>query len=139
VAEPTISHTIEILKGLRDRYEAHHRVSITDAALVAPAQLADRYISDRFLPDKAIDLIDEAGSRMRIPRMTAPPDLREYDEKIGGVRREKETAIDSHDSGKAAALRDNESQLIATKDARAAGRTPARGWSPVSGCAAAPR
>ncbi len=95
MAEPTISHTIEILKGLRDRYEAHHRVSITDAALVAPAQLADRYISDRFLPDKAIDLIDEAGSRMRIRRMTAPPDLREYDEKIGGVRREKETAIDS--------------------------------------------
>src|SRR5450755_1164695 len=77
VAEPTISHTIEILKGLRDRYEAHHRVSITDGALVASAQLADRYISDRFLPDKAIDLIDEAGSRMRIRRMTAPPDLRE--------------------------------------------------------------
>ena len=82
VAEPTISHTIEILKGLRDRYEAHHRVSITDGALVAAAQLADRYISDRFLPDKAIDLIDEAGSRMRIRRMTAPPDLREFDEKI---------------------------------------------------------
>jgi len=77
VAEPTIAHTIEILKGLRDRYEAHHRVSITDGALVASAQLADRYISDRFLPDKAIDLIDEAGSRMRIRRMTAPPDLRE--------------------------------------------------------------
>src|SRR5499426_3486177 len=74
VAEPTISHTIEILKGLRDRYEAHHRVSITDSALLAAAQLADRYISDRFLPDKAIDLIDEAGSRMRIRRMTAPPD-----------------------------------------------------------------
>src|SRR5712672_490176 len=85
VAEPTISHTIEILKGLRDRYEAHHRVSITDGALVAAAQLADRYISDRFLPDKAIDLIDEAGSRMRIRRMTAPPDLREYDEKIAEV------------------------------------------------------
>src|SRR5215510_11633269 len=81
VAEPTISHTIEILKGLRDRYEAHHRVSITDSALVAAAQLADRYISDRFLPDKAIDLIDEAGSRMRIRRMTAPPDLREFDER----------------------------------------------------------
>ena len=82
VAEPSLSHTIEILKGLRDRYEAHHRVSITDGALVAAAQLADRYISDRFLPDKAIDLIDEAGSRMRIRRMTAPPDLREFDEKI---------------------------------------------------------
>ena len=73
VAEPTIAHTIEILKGLRDRYEAHHRVSITDGALVAAAQLADRYVSDRFLPDKAIDLIDEAGARMRIRRMTAPP------------------------------------------------------------------
>ena len=92
VAEPTISHTIEILKGLRDRYEAHHRVSITDAALVAAAQLADRYVSDRFLPDKAIDLIDEAGSRMCIRRMTAPPDLRELDEKIADVRREKESA-----------------------------------------------
>ena len=86
VAEPTIAHTIEILKGLRDRYEAHHRVSITDGALVAAAQLADRYISDRFLPDKAIDLIDEAGARLRIRRMTAPPALREYDEKIAGAR-----------------------------------------------------
>src|SRR6187402_2635224 len=76
VAEPTVSHTIEILKGLRDRYEAHHRVSITDAALVGAATMADRYINDRFLPDKAIDLIDEAGARLRIRRMTAPPDLR---------------------------------------------------------------
>src|SRR5881398_1925677 len=118
VAETTISHTIEILKGLRDRYEAHHRVSITDGALVAAAQLAARYISDRFLPDKAIDLIDEAGSRMRIRRMTAPPDLREYDEKIAQVRRDKESAIDSQDFEKAAALRDNEKQLIAKKDAR---------------------
>src|SRR5215470_13987 len=118
VAEPTISHTIEILKGLRDRYEAHHRVSITDSALVSAAQLADRYISDRFLPDKAIDLIDEAGSRMRIRRMTAPPDLREYDEKIAQVRKEKESAIDSQDFEKAAALRDKEKQLIAAKDSR---------------------
>src|SRR6266704_111656 len=118
VAEPTISHTIEILKGLRDRYEAHHRVSITDGALVASATLADRYISDRFLPDKAIDLIDEAGSRMRIRRMTAPPDLREYDEKIADLRRQKESAIDSQDFEKAAALRDTEKQLIARKDAR---------------------
>jgi ATP-dependent Clp protease ATP-binding subunit ClpC len=118
VAEPTISHTIEILKGLRDRYEAHHRVSITDSALVAAAQLADRYISDRFLPDKAIDLIDEAGSRMRIRRMTAPPDLREYDEKIAQVRREKESAIDSQDFEKAAALRDTEKQLLAKKASR---------------------
>jgi ATP-dependent Clp protease ATP-binding subunit ClpC len=118
VAEPTIAHTIEILKGLRDRYEAHHRVSITDGALVASAQLADRYISDRFLPDKAIDLIDEAGSRMRIRRMTAPPDLREFDEKIAQVRREKESAIDSQDFEKAAALRDTEKQLIARKTTR---------------------
>jgi ATP-dependent Clp protease ATP-binding subunit ClpC len=118
VAEPTIAHTIEILKGLRDRYEAHHRVSITDGALVASAQLADRYISDRFLPDKAIDLIDEAGSRMRIRRMTAPPDLREYDEKIAQVRKEKESAIDSQDFEKAAALRDTEKQLLAKKASR---------------------
>src|SRR5205809_577060 len=118
VAEPTISHTIEILKGLRDRYEAHHRVSITDDALVVAAQLAARYISDRFLPDKAIDLIDEAGARLRIRRMTAPPELREFDEKIAQVRRDKESAIDSQDFEKAAQLRDKEKQLIAAKDAR---------------------
>jgi ATP-dependent Clp protease ATP-binding subunit ClpC len=118
VAEPTIAQTIEILKGLRDRYQAHHRVSITDAALVAAARLADRYISDRFLPDKAIDLIDEAGSRIRIRRMTAPPDLREFDEKIADVRREKESAIDSQNFEKAGTLRDNEKQLIAKKDLR---------------------
>jgi ATP-dependent Clp protease ATP-binding subunit ClpC len=118
VGEPTVAHTIEILKGLRDRYEAHHRVSITDAALVAAAGLADRYISDRFLPDKAIDLIDEAGSRMRIRRMTAPPDLREFDERIAQVRREKESAIDAQDFEKAAALRDSEKQLLAAKAAR---------------------
>ncbi|MCR3745696.1 UvrB/uvrC motif-containing protein, partial [Actinomadura glauciflava] len=118
VAEPSLSHTIEILKGLRDRYEAHHRVSITDGALVAAAQLADRYISDRFLPDKAIDLIDEAGSRMRIRRMTAPPDLREYDEKIADVRRDKESAIDAQDFEKAAALRDSEKQLLGQKAQR---------------------
>jgi len=115
VAEPTIAHTIEILKGLRDRYEAHHRVSITDGALVAAATLADRYISDRFLPDKAIDLIDEAGSRMRIRRMTAPPDLREFDERIADVRRDKESAIDAQDFEKAASLRDKEKQLLAQK------------------------
>ncbi|HEX6756497.1 MAG TPA: ATP-dependent Clp protease ATP-binding subunit, partial [Mycobacteriales bacterium] len=118
VGEPTVAHTIEILKGLRDRYEAHHRVSITDAALVAAAGLADRYISDRFLPDKAIDLIDEAGSRMRIRRMTAPPDLREFDERIAGVRREKESAIDAQDFEKAASLRDREKQLLAATAAR---------------------
>jgi ATP-dependent Clp protease ATP-binding subunit ClpC len=118
VAEPSLSHTIEILKGLRDRYEAHHRVSITDGALVAAATLADRYISDRFLPDKAIDLIDEAGSRMRIRRMTAPPDLREYDERIAKVRREKESAIDAQDFEKAASLRDREKTLLGEKAQR---------------------
>ncbi|MHB2021874.1 MAG: ATP-dependent Clp protease ATP-binding subunit [Mycobacteriales bacterium] len=118
VGEPTLAHTIEILKGLRDRYEAHHRVSITDAALVAAATMADRYISDRFLPDKAIDLIDEAGSRMRIRRMTAPPDLREYDERIAAVRREKESAIDAQDFEKAASLRDKEKHLLGEKAQR---------------------
>ncbi|MBV9292700.1 MAG: ATP-dependent Clp protease ATP-binding subunit [Frankiales bacterium] len=118
VGEPSLAHTIEILKGLRDRYESHHRVSITDSALVAAAQLADRYISDRYLPDKAIDLIDEAGSRMRIRRMTAPPDLREFDEKIAAVRREKESAIDAQDFEKAASLRDKEKTLLAEKATR---------------------
>ena len=111
VQEPSVAHTIEILKGLRDRYEAHHRVNFTDDALVAAANLADRYISDRFLPDKAIDLIDEAGSRMRIRRMTAPPNVREVDEKIAEVRLEKESAIDGQDFEKAASLRDKERQL----------------------------
>ncbi len=118
VNEPTVAHTIEILKGLRDRYEAHHRVTITDDALVASANLADRYISDRFLPDKAIDLIDEAGSRMRIRRMTAPPDLREFDGRISEVRRDKESAIDAQDFEKAASLRDREKQLLADKARR---------------------
>src|SRR5512133_1081241 len=118
VAEPSIAHTIEMLKGLRDRYEAHHRVTITDEALVSAATLADRYISDRFLPDKAIDLIDEAGSRLRIRRMTAPPDLREFDGKIADVRRDKESAIDSQDFEKAASLRDSEKTLLNDKARR---------------------
>src|ERR1700727_2579835 len=118
VGEPTVDHTIEILKGLRDRYEAHHRVSITDGAVTAAATLADRYINDRFLPDKAIDLIDEAGARMRIRRMTAPPDLREFDEKIADARREKESAIDAQDFEKAASLRDREKQLVAQRAER---------------------
>ncbi|MFD4461137.1 ATP-dependent Clp protease ATP-binding subunit [Nocardia sp. NPDC058480] len=118
VGEPTVEHTIDILKGLRDRYEAHHRVSITDSALVAAATLADRYINDRFLPDKAIDLIDEAGARMRIRRMTAPPDLRDFDDKIADARREKESAIDAQDFEKAARLRDKEKQLVAKRAER---------------------
>ncbi len=118
VAEPTLTHTIEILKGLRDRYEAHHRVSITDGALVAAANMADRYINDRYLPDKAIDLIDEAGARLRIRRMTAPPALREFDERISAVMREKESAIDGQDFEKAARLRDDEKNLRAEKARR---------------------
>ncbi|NHN55348.1 ATP-dependent Clp protease ATP-binding subunit [Calidifontibacter sp. DB0510] len=115
VAEPSIPHAIEILKGLRDRYEAHHRVTITDAALVSAVNLADRYVNDRHLPDKAIDLVDEAGARLRIRRMTAPADLREFDEKIAHVRREKESAIDGQDFEKAASLRDDEKKLIEAK------------------------
>jgi ATP-dependent Clp protease ATP-binding subunit ClpC len=115
VKEPSVAHTIEILKGLRDRYETHHRVSITDGALAAAANMADRYISDRFLPDKAIDLIDEAGSRLRIKRMTAPAELREFDGKIAEARKAKESAIDGQDFEGAAALRDKEKTLIAEK------------------------
>src|SRR3989475_4925488 len=111
VDQPTVAHTIDILKGLRDRYEAHHGVSYTDEALVAAATLSDRYISDRFLPDKAIDLIDEAGSRMRIRRMTAPPVVREMDERIAEVRMKKESAIDAQDFERAARLRDEEKHL----------------------------
>ncbi|HKX68769.1 MAG TPA: ATP-dependent Clp protease ATP-binding subunit [Intrasporangium sp.] len=120
VQEPTLPHTIEILKGLRDRYEAHHRVTITDGALVAAANMADRYINDRFLPDKAIDLIDEAGARLRIRRMTAPPDLREFDEKIAHLVREKESAIDGQDFERAARVRDEEKKLRAEKAEREA-------------------
>ena len=115
VKEPSVAHTIEILRGLRDRYETHHRVSITDGALSAAANMADRYISDRFLPDKAIDLIDEAGSRLRIKRMTAPAELREFDEKIASARKEKESAIDGQDFELAASLRDKEKSLITEK------------------------
>ncbi|MBP2331630.1 ATP-dependent Clp protease ATP-binding subunit [Corynebacterium freneyi] len=111
VPEPSVDLTIEILKGLRDKYEQHHRVSITDQALVAAATLSDRYINDRFLPDKAVDLIDEAGARMRIKRMTAPADLQEIDGRIADVRREKEAAIDAQDFEKAAGLRDTERKL----------------------------
>ncbi len=118
VDQPTVAHTIEILKGLRDRYEAHHRVNFTDDALVAAANLADRYISDRFLPDKAIDLIDEAGSRMRIRRMTAPPNVREVDERIAEVRMRKESSIDAQDFERAASLRDEERQLLEEKGQR---------------------
>ncbi len=122
VEEPTVAHTIEILKGLRDRYESHHRVTITDQALVAAANLADRYISDRHLPDKAIDLIDEAGSRLRIRRMRTPSDYRELEDEIATVRRDKEAAIEGQQFEKAAKLRDKEKDLLgrkATKEAEA--------------------
>ncbi len=118
VEEPTIAHTIDILKGLRERYEQHHRVSITDQAVVAAANLADRYISDRFLPDKAIDLIDEAGSRMRLRRMALPPDFRDLDDQIAKVRQEKEEAIEGQQFEKAAKLRDQEKQLLAQRAAK---------------------
>lgn len=112
VKEPSIPHAINILKGLRDRYEAHHKVSITDDAIVAAVNLSDRYIQDRQLPDKAIDLIDEAGARLRLSILSAPPQLREFDEKIAAVRVEKESAIEGQDFEKAASLRDEEKKLL---------------------------
>jgi len=111
VAEPSLPHTINILKGLRDRYEAHHKVQITDGAIVAAANLADRYVSDRFLPDKAIDLIDEAGARLRLSILSNPAELREIDDEIALVRTQKETAIEEQDFEKAAGLRDEEKKL----------------------------
>ena len=118
VEEPSVEETVAILKGLRDRYESHHRVMITDAALAAAAQLADRYVSDRFLPDKAIDLVDEAGARLRIQRMAAPPELKEVDEKIAKARQAKEAAIDAQDFEKAAQLRDEEKNLTEERAAK---------------------
>ena len=118
VDEPSIEETEQILRGLRDRYEAHHRVDITDEALNAAATLADRYIADRFLPDKAIDLIDEAASRMRIKTMTAPPSYRELEDEIDTVRREKEAAIENQEFEKAANLRDKERRLTNEKRAQ---------------------
>ncbi|MEN6429765.1 MAG: Clp protease N-terminal domain-containing protein, partial [Coriobacteriales bacterium] len=115
VGEPSVAETKQILLGLRDRYEAHHRVSITDAAVDAAATLADRYISDRFLPDKAIDLIDEAGSKMRIKMMTAPPGIREVEERLKQVRQEKEAAIEAQEFEKAASMRDREKHILAEK------------------------
>ncbi len=112
VNEPALPHAINILKGLRDHYEAFHKVEITDGAIVAAANLADRYVQDRFLPDKAIDLIDEAGARLRLSILSSPPELREFDEKIAKVREQKEQASEEQDFEKAAALRDEEKQLL---------------------------
>ena len=112
VNEPSVAHTINILKGLRDRYEAFHKVSISDGALTAAATLADRYVQDRFLPDKAIDLIDEAGARLRLSILSSPPELREFDDKIAVVRAEKEKAIENQDFEGAAKSRDEEKKLL---------------------------
>jgi ATP-dependent Clp protease ATP-binding subunit ClpC len=111
VNEPTKDESIQILQGLRDRYEAHHRVTITDEAIEASVQLSDRYISDRFLPDKAIDLIDEAASKVRLRSYTAPPNLKELEQKLEEVRKEKDAAVQSQEFEKAASLRDSEQRL----------------------------
>ena len=115
VNQPSPAHTINILKGLRDKYEAFHKVSITDGAIEAAVNMADRYIQDRFLPDKAIDLIDEAGARLRLSILSSPPELREFDDKIAGVRGQKEAAIEGQDFEKAASLRDEEKNLLAER------------------------
>ncbi|MCA1240724.1 ATP-dependent Clp protease ATP-binding subunit [Bacillus velezensis] len=111
VDQPSADESIQILKGLRDRYEAHHRVSITDEAIEAAVKLSDRYISDRFLPDKAIDLIDEAGSKVRLRSFTTPPNLKELEQKLDEVRKEKDAAVQSQEFEKAASLRDTEQRL----------------------------
>ena len=111
VGEPSVEDTIEILMGLRERYEAHHRLKITDDAVVAAATLGDRYISDRFLPDKAIDLIDEAGSRVRLLNSKLPPAAKELDKQLREVQKEKETAVREQDFTKAGELREKEVEL----------------------------
>ena len=115
VNEPTLPQTINILKGLRDRYEAHHKVSISDGALVAAANLSDRYITDRFLPDKAIDLIDEAGARLRLSFLSSPPELRELEDRIAEVKKSKEKAIEDQDFELAASKRDEEKRMNAER------------------------
>ena len=118
VDEPTLAHTIEILKGIRDKYEAHHRVTITDQALVAAANLADRYISDRHLPDKAIDLIDEAGTRLRIKRMAHPARPAEIERKLNEVQEAKKRAVEEQQFEEAGRLRDQEKSLLEEKAAK---------------------
>ncbi|NLJ40285.1 MAG: ATP-dependent Clp protease ATP-binding subunit [Clostridiales bacterium] len=120
VGEPSVDETVEILHGLRDRYEAHHKVRITDEALKAAAVLSDRYISDRFLPDKAIDLVDEAASRIRLQTYTAPPDLKDIENKLDNIRKEKEEAVANQDFEKAAQLRDEEQKVKDEKEAEKA-------------------
>ncbi|WP_146550527.1 ATP-dependent Clp protease ATP-binding subunit [Rummeliibacillus suwonensis] len=111
VDEPTVEEAIQIIRGLRDRYEAHHRVKITDEAIEAAAKMSDRYISDRFLPDKAIDLIDEAGSKVRLRSFTTPPDLKELEQQLDSIHSEKMAAVQSQEFEKAASLRDTEQKL----------------------------
>lgn len=111
VDEPSVEESIQIIKGLRDRYEAHHRVKITDEAITAAAKMSDRYISDRFLPDKAIDLIDEAGSKVRLRSYTTPPNLKELETRLEAIRSEKNAAVQSQEFEKAASFRDTEQKL----------------------------
>src|SRR5690625_4083664 len=111
VDEPTAEESVEILQGLRDRYEAHHRVTISDEAIESAVKLSDRYITDRFLPDKAIDLIDEAASRVRLRSYTAPPNLKELEQKLEEIKKEKDAAVQSQEFEKAASLRDKEQKL----------------------------
>ena len=135
VGEPSVDDTIEILRGLKERYEAHHRLKIADEALIAAATLGDRYISDRFLPDKAIDLIDEAGSRVRLMNSKLPPAAKEIDKQLRDIERQKENAVREQDFGKAGELRDKEVELreqIRTilqnrKDEQPAGAEPSEG------------
>lgn len=114
VGEPTKEEAIMILNGLRDKYEAHHRVKITDEALVASVELSDRYITDRFLPDKAIDLMDEAAAKVRIQNLTAPPDVKSIEEELKNIQKEKEESVSLQDYEKAAKLRDKENELKKT-------------------------
>ena len=118
VPEPTLADSVLIMKGLRDKYEAHHKVTITDGALAASVNLSDRYINDRFLPDKAIDLIDEAGAKLRISRMSSPPEVKELEEQIVEARRRKEAAIDAQDFNLAQSERDAEMALTKQKEER---------------------
>ena len=119
VSEPSVSQTIEILRGLRDRYEAHHQVRFTDEALVAAAELSDRYITDRFLPDKAIDLIDQAGARVRLKTKTPPRDRREAERRLKQLQREKDEAVATEDYARAAELRDQIAALSQQTDSGA--------------------
>ena len=129
VEEPSVDETVQILHGLKDRYEDHHTVRFTDAALMTAANLADRYISDRFLPDKAIDLIDEAGSRNRLYRGSSNPEVREIDEQLKLVREEKREALTAQQYERAGQLRDKERALLLdTPSGKPRRPTPVRGW-----------